>query len=136
MPRYLMSPQDMTDLLAYMRRLETDLDPGLNDAVIRVGTVLPLRGPRRPLGETMLTALRGAFAKVNAGGGIHDRRIELSLSRKNVGRHVTSPTCIVYGEDAKTAKVEPDLIKQHVEMLRELIIESPSLSFKKKDDTN
>ena len=50
-----------------------------------------------------------------------------------IGRHVTSATCLVYGEDPKTAKVEPDQLKKFMEMFRELNNEAPSLSFKKKD---
>jgi hypothetical protein len=41
MPAYRMPQQDMTDLLAYLKRIDTDLDPGVSDDKIVIGTLLP-----------------------------------------------------------------------------------------------
>lgn len=80
MPRYSMSWQDMTSLLAWLKRLEDTRAPGLTDSTLRLGVVLPLRGR---LGETGL-AMRGVLeawaTEVNASGGIHGRRLELVLA--------------------------------------------------------
>ena len=41
MPIYLMSEEDLDDLVAYLRKLETDFDPGISGAALRIGTALP-----------------------------------------------------------------------------------------------
>jgi len=77
MPRYAMSAADMEDLVAYIKRIETDLDPGLGEDVIQLGTLLPLEGPLESVGQSMRSVLDGYFADINTNGGIHGRRIEL-----------------------------------------------------------
>ncbi len=77
MPRYLLSEVDMADLVAYLKRLEQDRDPGLADERIRVGTVLPLQGQLAPVGQVMRAVLEAHFETVNAGGGLFGRRLEL-----------------------------------------------------------
>ena len=74
MPRYALQAEDMRDLLAYMKRLETDVDAGLGDTAIRVGTLLPAGAPA---GEAMRKAIEAAFEDVNADGGLYGRRLEL-----------------------------------------------------------
>jgi len=44
MPRYQMSREDMTDLVAYLKRVGTDRDPGLTDNAIRVGMLVSAKG--------------------------------------------------------------------------------------------
>jgi hypothetical protein len=41
MPTYAMPLEDINDLVAYMKRLATDFDPGLAEKSIRIGTLLP-----------------------------------------------------------------------------------------------
>src|SRR5688500_4380610 len=41
MPTYRMPQEDMANLIAYLKRIETDTDPGLTDTTIVLGTVLP-----------------------------------------------------------------------------------------------
>lgn len=77
MPRYSMSAADMADLTAYLQVIETDLDPGLTADSIRLGTLLPLEGPLAGVGQAMQSVLEAYFTDINAGGGIHGRRIEL-----------------------------------------------------------
>jgi ABC-type branched-subunit amino acid transport system substrate-binding protein len=77
MPRYSMSEADMMDLVAYIKKVEVDLDPGLDENVIRLGTLLPQEGPLQGLGKSMQSVLAGYFADINSNGGIHGRRIEL-----------------------------------------------------------
>ena len=50
-----------------------------------------------------------------------------------VGRHLTSPSALVYGDNLKTAKVEPERALKFTAMWRELQQTCPNLSFKKKD---
>ncbi len=77
MPIYQMSQQDIDDLVAYMKVLEFDLDPGLTEDGIRVATVLPLSGDGAAVGEAMRQVMEGYFAEVNDAGGIFGRQIEL-----------------------------------------------------------
>src|SRR5688572_9903167 len=77
MPRYEMSPEDIADLLAYLKRIETDRDPGLTETTIKVGTILPKAGALAEMGAAMKDVLTAYFANVNDKGGIYNRRIEL-----------------------------------------------------------
>ena len=77
MPIYQMSQQDIDDLVAYMKVLEFDFDPGLTEDEIRVGTMLPLRGGAGSVGEAMRQVIEGYFAEINDDGGIFGRQIEL-----------------------------------------------------------
>ncbi|HKP83212.1 MAG TPA: ABC transporter substrate-binding protein [Pyrinomonadaceae bacterium] len=77
MPRYNMSPEDIADLIAYLKRIETDRDPGLTETTITVGTILPKDGALAEMGAAMKDVLTAYFANVNDKGGIYNRRIEL-----------------------------------------------------------
>ena len=77
MPMYQMSSEDMADLVAYMKVLEHDLDPGVGDGVVKVATLLPLSGRAGETGEAMRQVLEGYFEGVNAQGGVFGRRVEL-----------------------------------------------------------
>lgn len=80
MPRYRMDPADMADLIAYLQRLEHDLDPGLGETTIRVATVVPQGGSTASLGEAIAGVLQAFFADINAQGGIYGRRLELEVT--------------------------------------------------------
>jgi ABC-type branched-subunit amino acid transport system substrate-binding protein len=80
MPRYQMSAQDMADLIAYLKRIETDRDPGLSDDSITVGTILPSTGALAETGAAMRDVLTAYFNDVNSRGGIYNRKIELRVA--------------------------------------------------------
>jgi mono/diheme cytochrome c family protein len=80
MPRFKMSPEDVADLIAYVKRIEDDRDPGISDAAVRVGTVLPSKGALAELGAAMRDVLNAFFDDVNNKGGIYNRRVELQLA--------------------------------------------------------
>ena len=77
MPTYLMSAGDLADLVAYMKVLENDADPGIEADHVRVATLLPMSGRSAALGQAMEAALRASFADVNERGGVFGRKIEL-----------------------------------------------------------
>ncbi len=77
MPRYTMSHADMADLIAYLKRVETELDPGLSATTIRIGTVLPAEGPLGIAGAAMRIVIEAYFDFVNVTGGINGRKLEL-----------------------------------------------------------
>jgi hypothetical protein len=57
-----------------------------------------------------------------------------SILASTIGRHLSSPSALVYGDSNSTAKVEPERITpRFTRMWEELQQLSPSLSFKKKD---
>jgi len=77
MPRYNMSKKDMDDLLAYLRFLEKDWDPGVNKDRIQIATLLPLQGSRAGLGGAMAQVMLAYFNEVNKAGGVFGRKLEL-----------------------------------------------------------
>ena len=77
MPVYEIADEDLEDLLAYLQQLADDLDPGVSETGLRIGTVLPEGGRLAPVGEAIRTVLAAAFQEINAQGGIYGRRLEL-----------------------------------------------------------
>jgi ABC-type branched-subunit amino acid transport system substrate-binding protein len=77
MPLYKMADEDMADLVAYLRVIGLEEDPGIVDGRIRVGTVLPMQGRHAELGRAMRDTLEAVFSDVNAVGGVHGRKLEL-----------------------------------------------------------
>ena len=80
MPRYKISAEDAADLIAYLKRIEEDQDPGLSDNAVRVGTLLPATGALAATGAAMRDVLTSYFAELNAGGGVYGRRVELQTA--------------------------------------------------------
>src|ERR1041384_6611000 len=77
MPRFQMSSEDIADLIAYLKRIETDRDPGLTEETIIVGTIVPKDGAFAEIGAAMKDVLTAYFANINDKGGIYNRRIEI-----------------------------------------------------------
>jgi ABC-type branched-subunit amino acid transport system substrate-binding protein len=79
MPTYRMPHEDMANLIAYLKRIETDTDPGLTNDTIVLGTVLPAKTALHGLAQSMGDVLQAYFAEINGRGGIYNRKIELHL---------------------------------------------------------
>ena len=79
MPAYRMSQEDMANLIAYLKRIETDTDPGVTDTSIVLGTVLPEKTALSGLAQSMNDVLQAYFAEINSRGGIYNRKIELRV---------------------------------------------------------
>jgi len=77
MPVYTLSQEDLDAVVAYLKRLENDPDPGVTDTAIRVGTILPSEGRIGEMAQVMRKTIEGYFAGINANGGIYGRRLEL-----------------------------------------------------------
>ncbi|HEX8475105.1 MAG TPA: ABC transporter substrate-binding protein [Pyrinomonadaceae bacterium] len=90
MPRYRMSSQDLSDLVAYLKRIETDRDPGLNETSIRVGTLLPTTGALGEMAQAMRDVLAAYFEDVNSRGGVYNRRIELRVAQTGADAAATA----------------------------------------------
>ena len=77
MPRYRLTRQDAADLLAYLKRLGHEEEPGLGAGAVHLGVLLPgAEGPGTP-GEALRSALTARGAEVNREGGIYGRRLDL-----------------------------------------------------------
>lgn len=80
MPRYKISAQDMADLIAYIKRIDTDLDPGVTDSSIRVGLVVPSEGALADVGTAMKEVFTAYFDDINNRGGIFSRKFDLRVA--------------------------------------------------------
>lgn len=82
MPRYRLEPAELAALLDYLGRVGTaaDLPPGVTATGIALGTVLPLTGEAAPSGRAILAGLQDVLGTVAAQGGVHGRRIDLSVA--------------------------------------------------------
>jgi ABC-type branched-subunit amino acid transport system substrate-binding protein len=80
MPRFKMSAEDVADIIAYLKRIESDRDPGISETGIRIGTLLPVKGALAETGAAMRDVLAAYFADLNDKGGIYNRKIELQVA--------------------------------------------------------
>lgn len=92
MPRYNLSPKDMADLIAYLKRIETDLDPGLTDNSLSVGLVVPSQGALADVGAAMKDVFSAYFDDVNSRGGIFSRKIQMRIADAGEGGAATATT--------------------------------------------
>lgn len=77
MPRYQMSKEDLDDLVVYLKRLGTDVDPGISETKIVIGTAFPTAGPLGEMAQTVRDMIAAVFAETNAQGGVYSRQLEL-----------------------------------------------------------
>lgn len=77
MPHFLMDDIDMASLIAYIKRIETDIDPGVTDTQIVLATILPPHGPGKSSAQAVGDLLRARFKQVNDKGGVYGRKIKL-----------------------------------------------------------
>ena len=78
MPRYVMSKEDLTDLILYLKRVGSDRDPGISDSKIIIGTTIPT-GAQAETGEAIKAVLTAFFDDLNNQGGIYSRRFEMKF---------------------------------------------------------
>jgi ABC-type branched-subunit amino acid transport system substrate-binding protein len=90
MPRYKLSAEDMSDLIAYLKRVDSDLDPGLTESSIRIGLVLPSQGALADVSVAMKDVFTAYFDDINTRGGIFNRKIELRLADAGAGSEATA----------------------------------------------
>jgi ABC-type branched-subunit amino acid transport system substrate-binding protein len=81
MPRYDMSAEDLADLTAYLKRVGSDLDPGISPSSVRIGTFIPSEGAMSEAGEAVAALLSAYFDEINSQGGVYNRKLELRVAR-------------------------------------------------------
>ena len=79
MPRYQMTSADMADLIAYLKRLGKDRDPGVYENKIVIGSAVPARGVLAEMGQAVRSVTTAVFDELNSQGGIYNRRFELKF---------------------------------------------------------
>jgi ABC-type branched-subunit amino acid transport system substrate-binding protein len=79
MPRYEMAAEDLNDLVAYLKKVGKDTDPGLDQTTIRIGTVIPADGNLVEAGQAVKSALAAYFEETNSQGGLFNRKLELKV---------------------------------------------------------
>lgn len=85
MPRYNMAATDLEDLIAYLKRVGSDLDEGLTADHIKIACLLPPGGLDQELVKTSAELLRARFDQANQNGGIYGRSLELALYSETPG---------------------------------------------------
>jgi ABC-type branched-subunit amino acid transport system substrate-binding protein len=80
MPRFKMAADDMADLIAYLKRIETDHDPGLTDTSISIGMLVPTKGALAETGQVIRAVTAAYFEEINSQGGIYNRKLELKVA--------------------------------------------------------
>lgn len=77
MPRYRMSDEQAASLVAYLKKLGREAEPGVSETTIKVGAALPLSGALAQVGQDLKATLAASFAEANEQGDIYGRRFEL-----------------------------------------------------------
>ncbi|WP_119154252.1 ABC transporter substrate-binding protein [Caldimonas tepidiphila] len=80
MPRFLLAREDLANLVAYLKRLDGERDPGIAEDRLRIGTLLPATGPLAAAARAVRQVLEAGFDELNRAGGLHGRRLELVVS--------------------------------------------------------
>lgn len=80
MPRYEMSREDLADLIAYLKRLGKETDPGISEDKIVIGSAQPSSGELGDTGQAVKALLTAFFAELNGQGGVYGRRVELKFA--------------------------------------------------------
>lgn len=78
MPRYVMSKEDLADLILYLKRLGKDRDPGISETEIVIGTTIP-NGALAEMGQAVKAVTTAFFDELNSQGGVYSRRFKLKL---------------------------------------------------------
>jgi ABC-type branched-subunit amino acid transport system substrate-binding protein len=79
MPRYRIAPEDLSDLIAYLKALGTEADPGVAPDSVTVGTLLPSQKTLPGLREAIVRTLKAYAEDVNSRGGLFHRVILLEF---------------------------------------------------------
>jgi ABC-type branched-subunit amino acid transport system substrate-binding protein len=75
MPRYHLSHQQAADLVAYLKQLDQEQDPGVTDDAIVLGVVLPPESTGGGMGRAVRETLTAAFDALNSEGGVYGRKL-------------------------------------------------------------
>jgi ABC-type branched-subunit amino acid transport system substrate-binding protein len=77
MPRYRLTRQDAADLLAYLKRLGHEEEPGLSAGTLHLGVLLPGGDRQESQAAALQAALTARGAELDREGGLYGRRLAL-----------------------------------------------------------
>ncbi len=80
MPRYRLTRQDASDLLAYLKRLGHEEEPGLTPKAVHLGVLLPGGAPQEGEAAAVRAALAARCAELNRDGGLYGRELALHFA--------------------------------------------------------
>jgi ABC-type branched-subunit amino acid transport system substrate-binding protein len=80
MPRYRLTRQDAADLLAYLKRLGHEEQPGLSATAVHLGVLLPGGNRQETEAEAVKAALTARCAELNRDGGLYGRQLVLHFA--------------------------------------------------------
>jgi hypothetical protein len=103
MPRFQLTLADAAALLAYLKRLGTLPQPGLDDHALILGTVLS--GPDAAIGSVLSTY----FSKINREGGLFGRQLELHTEQLAEGETPGRGIARLITSDAIFAVLAPNI---------------------------
>ncbi|HKP02667.1 MAG TPA: ABC transporter substrate-binding protein [Chthoniobacterales bacterium] len=75
MPRYRLSHEQASDLVAYLKELDHQHDPGVKDDSVTVGIVLPPESIHGAMSRAVRETLTAAFDEINLAGGVYGRKL-------------------------------------------------------------
>jgi len=79
MPRYNIARQDARDLIAYLKVIQDDFDPGVSADAIVVGTLQPGQPLQARLGDAMIAVIQARFDEINRQGGVYGKKLKLEV---------------------------------------------------------
>jgi len=79
MPRYRMPHEAAEALVAYLKILGREPDPGVADDRVRLGVILPPAGPLDAMGDVVRQVLSAYADRISLRGGIYGRRVEMAF---------------------------------------------------------
>ena len=76
MPRYQIAPEDLADLIAYIRQIDRVSVPGVSESSIRIGVALPPDSPFDLRSDVIKRAIAAYIETINQTGGVYRRKLE------------------------------------------------------------
>ena len=76
MPRYELAPEDLSDLVAYIRQIDRVSVPGVTDTSIRIGIALPPASTSGQRPDLLLMTISAYITSINESGGIYRRQLD------------------------------------------------------------
>jgi len=80
MPRYNIARQDARDLIAYLRVIQDDFDPGVSKDEIVFGTLQPDKQFQTSAANAMIAVVQARLDEANRQGGIYGRQLKLEVT--------------------------------------------------------
>jgi len=79
MPRYNIARQDAQDLIAYLKVIQDDFDPGVSGDEIVFGSLQPTSQIQARAANAMVAVMQARLDEINHQGGIYGRQLKLKV---------------------------------------------------------